>query len=617
MPNLHDLVIQAALAYTNGTPIMSDAEFDALERKLRAENPKDSYFDKVGATATGAFAKVTHRQLMGSLAKVQTVPEWVDWHAGHRHQGVLSEKLDGISVHLDWFEGRLKRASTRGDGEVGEDITRNVIRMKGVPRELPNLFTGETRGEIMCLKSDLKAHFPDYSNPRNTASGISKRQDGRGCEHLTVMCYQIFDYQGSKVQEFDHLKHLGFLTPTWYLANSSETVLAIYNQYNDGMRDELDYDIDGLVFEINDHDIKSRYGVQSKRPGGAIAFKFPTDQDVTPLLDVIWQTGTVGRVTPVSIFEAVELAGAQVSRASLANVRIFQELDLRLGDLVTVERRGDVIPKVLNNISTLEGIRGTPFTVPESCPSCEHPLIQEGEYLVCPDAAGCPAQRVGSVTRWCSGLDIKGWGEANVKALFDAGLINDVADCYTLDPKRAAGASSEGRVLGQSAHQMIDNLKAVTEAPLWKTLGLLGIPFCSTSTFRTVTEAGLDTLEKLTSASMADLTRIDGMGARRAEEMVGGLRRHADLIARLLGHVKPAQKAVGSMTGKSICLTGFRDAALQGAFERAGGTVKGSVGRGLTWLVTPDPQGGSDKLAKARTLGVEVISPAELRGMLS
>lgn len=613
---MRDLVLKAVEAYTNGKPFMTDAEFDALERRFREESPNDPYFTQVGAAATGAFAKVTHRHLMGSLAKVQSIPEWDAWHREHCHQGVLSEKLDGISVNLTWVDGLLTQASTRGDGEVGEDITRNVLKMEGIPGKLPDDFTGSIRGEILCRRSALQEHFPNYSNPRNTASGVSKRQDGRGCEHLTVMCYQVFDYRGSKVDEFTLLKSLGFQTPKWYVVDTSATVLSVYNQYHKVEREALDYDIDGLVFEINDVVTRARYGVQSKRPGGAIAFKFPTDQDVTPLQDVIWQTGTVGRVTPVAIFDAVELAGAQVSRASLANVRIFQELDLRLGDLVTVERRGDVIPKVLNNVSALEGVRGTPFTVPESCPSCGHALIQEGEYLVCPDAASCPAQRVGSVTRWCSGLDIKGWGEANVRALFDAGLINNVADCYTLDPKLAAQAASEGRVLGQSAQQMIENLKAVTEAPLWKTLGLLGIPFCSTSTFRNVTEAGLDTLEKLAGASVADLTRIDGMGARRAEEMVEGLRRHAGLIARLLGYVKPSQKAIGSMTGKSICLTGFRDAALQGAFERAGGTVKGSVGRGLTWLVTPDPQGGSDKLTKARALGVTVITPAELRGML-
>lgn len=355
MSNLRSLVIQATEAYTNGNPILTDAEFDALEKRFRAESPNDPYFKQVGSQATGAFAKVTHRHLMGSLAKVQSVPEWDDWHAGHKHVGVLSEKLDGISVHLDWFEGSLKQASTRGDGEVGEDITRNVIRMKGIPRELPNLFTGSIRGEILCYKSDLNLHFPEYSNPRNTASGIAKRQDGRGCEHLTVMCYQIFDYTGTKVQEFDHLKHLGFLTPTWYLANSSETVLSVYRQYNEGMRDELDYDIDGLVFEINDYNVKSRYGVQSKRPGGAIAFKFPADVAVTKLNQVVWQTGSSGRVTPVAIFEPVELAGVIVERANLHNVENFLKLSLKPGSLISVSRRNDCIPHVESNLDSLEG----------------------------------------------------------------------------------------------------------------------------------------------------------------------------------------------------------------------------------------------------------------------
>ncbi len=612
------LLQKAADRYTQGSPCMSDAEFDALENRLRVLNPHNKWFSRVGSPSIpgGAFAKFQHRHLMGSLGKVQDPSEWDSWHAGHKHPGVVSEKLDGISVYMEWFEGTLERAVTRGDGEIGEDITRNVIRMEGVPKLLPNLFTGEIRGEIFCRKSVLQKHFPDYSNPRNTAAGVSKRQDGQGCEYLTVMCYQIFGTAFTKVQEFERLKGLGFLTPNWYVANTSATVLSLYKSYNEGVRESLDYDLDGLVFEINDPVVRSHYGVQSKRPGGAVAFKFPTDQGTTPLREVIWQTGKVGRVTPVAVFDPVSLAGAQVSRASLANVRILRDLDLAIGDMVTVSRQGDVIPKVINNLSKDLPDRDGPVAVPSKCPECGHVLEMEGEFLMCPDAAGCPAQRVGAVTRWCSGLDIKGWGEASVEALFDAGLVQDIADCYDLDPNKAELVKTDGRLLGQSARQMIGNLKAVKEAPLWKMLGLLGIPYCSTSTFRTVTEAGYDTIEKIQSLTMQDLTRIDGMGARRAEEMVGGLRRHANLIARLLGHVKPAQKAIGAMTGKSICLTGFRDATLQGAFERAGGTVKGSVGKGLTWLVTPDPASTSDKAQKARGLGVEIVTPQRLRELL-
>jgi DNA ligase (NAD+) len=252
------------------------------------------------------------------------------------------------------------------------------------------------------------------------------------------------------------------------------------------------------------------------------------------------------------------------------------------------------------------------FTIPTQCPACESALVRDGEYLIC-RGEDCPAQVVGGISRWVKKVGVLGIGDAVIGALVDAGRVSDAADLYTLDPGDIESVLVGGSRLGQSAHTIVAELRAKAEVPLHVLVGSTGIPMCSRSVCKTIVEAGFDTLDRMRGASKADIERIPGLGPAKADAFVDGLRTRAGLLNRLLTNgVRIKGKSVGSLTGKSMCMTGFRDPAMEAAFEAAGGVVKSSVGKGLTYLVAKDPNGASGKLDKARSLGTIVLSQQEM-----
>lgn len=352
-----------------GLPIMSDSAYDALEDQLAemvaAADPADpdaaaarAFLDSIGAPPAdnSGWAKVRHEVPMTSLNKAQDASEAAAWAETVGPGDYLtSEKMDGISISLRYVDGVLVRAATRGDGETGEDITRNVVRMTGVVPAIKG-FSGHVRGEIVLRRSDHAAHFPDYANPRNAAAGVAKRLDGVGSEHLTVYAYQISRTDGGasirrKRDEFAVLERIGFPVPRWQVLPSIAEVIALRDGYD---RASLDYDIDGLVVEVDDLDRAAALGDLNHRPRGAVAYKFAHMTAETTLRDVIWQVGKSGRLTPVAVFDPVMLAGARVERASLATPDRVTKLRLSKGCRILVSRRNDVIPRVEANLD--EGV---------------------------------------------------------------------------------------------------------------------------------------------------------------------------------------------------------------------------------------------------------------------
>lgn len=623
----------ANAAYRNGTPFLSDAVYDGLEQELAAAvasaSVKDAdvleaqrFLAEVGASVPdeSPWVKVTHRVPMGSLSKVQDDDEFVAWlsTAGVRPL-VWSEKLDGISVQISYVDGSLTRAATRGDGLVGEDITRNVTRMKGVVTRIQG-FTGHIRGEIVLRRSDFATMSGDYANPRNAASGIAKRLDGTGSENLTVFAYQIVRDGGAQIQrkqdEFKILQRVGFPIPSWGTAADPRTILLARAGYN---RDALDYDIDGLVVEYDDLAFMRSLGETNLRPKGATAFKFAHQTAVTTLRDIQWQVGNTGRVTPVAIFDAVTLAGASVEKATLHNLsqiqRLTSGLGFGVGDIIEVSRRNDVIPGVEALVSSSS--RTAPLSPPLCCPACQTALTRDGEYLVC-EGDNCPAQVVGAISRWVKKVGILGLGDATIAALVDAGLLYDPSDLYLLKNNlQLREVPVNGSRLGSSADAIVAEIEAKAVMPLSTLVGSIGIPLCSRSVCQTLVDHGFDTLDKMRQARLADIAAVPGMGETKAQAFVTGIRAKAQLIALLLGNgVRIKAKPVGSMTGLSVCFTGFRDTQLEQAFEQAGGSVKASVVKGLTYLVAKDAHGTSTKLTKARSMGVVVMTPDEFRALL-
>ena len=619
-------------AYYNGTPILSDAAYDAMEDELRKLDPGHPILKQIGASAPVAsgWAKVRHGQRMSSLNKAQTIDDlqaW--WDSCGKPPVFVTEKLDGISISLRYEQGVMVQALTRGDGETGEDITRNVLLMKGFPKQMNSGFTAYVRGEIVCKKSDFAAHFPGESNPRNTASGTAKRQsDPEKCKHLTIIAYQLLHDSGAlstKAGEIDALARLGFTVPWFGYGSTLAYVEGVYETYVDVTRDSLDYDIDGLVVEVNVTSSRETLGDLNNRPKGAIALKFPHDAKQTTLRDIQWQVGNSGRITPVAIFDTVNLAGANVSKASLHNIDYIESLvnehntsHLAVGDSVLVSRRNDVIPYVEGLL--VPDTTGKILTVPTVCPDCGSDLERDGAYLVCPNGLACPAQVAGAVKRWVKKLGVLDWGDTVIDALCEQGLVTSPADLYTLQDDVLSEVQLSGRKVGSTATKMLDNLHAADkkELPLHVIVGSIGIPLIGRSMAKTIANAGFDTLDKMTKATEAQIAAIPGVGTTKAASFVKGMDTGLALLCALLGNgIKVAKPAAnGPLKGKSVCMTGFRDAGMVSAIEAQGGTVKSGVSKGLDYLVAADPTSTSGKAQKAHQYGTKIIGIDEMNKLL-
>ena len=628
-------IADANEAYRNGTPIMSDAAYDALEDQLRALDPNHPHFTKIGAAVPsgGSWPKVAHAIPMGSLRKCQFDAEAAkgagDGHADLRawwpNKGVcITQKLDGISISLRYDKGRLVQAVTRGNGTEGEDITRNVLIMEGAVRVLPRGVpdTVYVRGEIVCRKSKFKAHFPGESNPRNTAAGTAKRQtDYEKAKYLTVVAYQYLP-DGmppvTKEAEITTLTNMGFVTPTWHPVSTVEQVIALFDSYVVSERDKLDWEIDGLVVDVDDRDAREAMGSHDMKPKGSRALKFPHAQKPSILRDIRWQVGKSGRLTPVADFDTVNLAGANVSKASLHNIDYIDELAsncgqvyLSVGDEIMVSRRNDVIPFIEEVITPYEDEHAQVFETPTECPECGTAVVRIGAYLVCPNSDTCPAQISGAIKRWITKIDVKFFGDSLIDLLCETGKVERIADLYKLDPVEVAAMEfPDCRKVGGTADKAFKNLHATTTMPLHVFVGSLGIPLIGRSMAKTIVDAGFDSLNKMSKAKIADIAAIPGVGPTKAEAFVEGFWDLLDrgIITSLLPHITIAAKATGAFTGKSVCLTGFRDATMVTAIESQGGAVKGHVSKGLDILVAKDAGSTSGKALTAKQYGTEVIS---------
>lgn len=615
-------------AYYNRDPVLSDAAFDSLEGELRRLDPANAYFRHHGAAPTGT--KVRHEVPMGSLNKADDVAEMEGWYTGcgGRSAGavLVSDKLDGASLSLKYEDGYLVQAATRGRDGVGEDVTANVRRMQGLPARAGGRFTGHVRGEVIVKKSDFARHFSGESNPRNTANGTMKRKsDTEPCRHLTVVCYEMLPADRNlptKRAEFEELRRLGFRLPRWWACeHGPPEIAAIYEKDVGGERAKLDYQIDGLVLYVDDNRVRASLGEEGGNPRGAVALKFPRDGAETTLRDVVWQVGASGRVTPVAHFDPVQLAGATVRQATLHCAGQFRQVArdagqpwFHIGDRLHITRAGDVIPFV----EALVGAgNGRPLAEAVRCPVCETALVEDGEYLVCPNRTGCPAQTAGRILNWTSKLGVLGWGDELVAALVDRGKVLTPADLYRLDDTDLANTRMSGRVLGESKAATIRAaLHAKKELPLALIVGSLGIPLWGRSMTALLVAAGVDSLEKMREATAFDLACVAGVGDVKAAAFVEGFAASWPLIADLIAvGVAVAKPRGGAMRGKVVCFTGFRDQTLREAVEAAGGEYKDGMSRAVNMLVVKDASSTSSKVQAARKNGCAVVSVEELRRM--
>ncbi len=620
-------ILKARVDYYNQQATVSDRVFDAWVDELRMLDSTNKAVTSVGAPVNSEWKKAKHQIPMGSLDKVNTPDEltkWVKDMAGNEELFV-TEKLDGLSIEVIYDDGKLVQAITRGDGEIGEDITVNVIKMGGVKSKLignignaaaalkqgitftNHNFTGSLRGEIIMTKTNHQKHFADKANPRNAASGVSKRLDSVGAEHLDILFYQVLgdiDFRFEKSQ-FIWLMAQGVKIPNFWLLSDAAEVNKFWRTYQDTNRADLDYDIDGLVIRLNDMDKQAALGDKDMRPKGAIAFKFDNEGRESTIRDIIWQVGNSGRLTPVAIIDPVQLVGATVTKASLYNMAYIEELGLDIGAKVIVVRANDVIPRIE------ELVKGTGKIAqpPKNCPMCSSYAKMDGENLVCVNTTTCPAQVIGRIKNWIKELNLLEWGDTLVEKLVESKKVSNVADLYHLDPKDIASLDRLGDKTANKVHEI---LWANTEVPLEVFLGALSIPMIGQSTIKAIMNAGCDTLEKFGQLKADNFEQVPGVGPTKANLLATGLKYNQQLITDILdAGVTIKKRVVGALTGKSICFTGSmktKRPVLEKMAADAGADIKSSVGKGLTYLIIADPNSSSSKAVSARKLGTKLLS---------
>lgn len=603
-----------------------DEVYDAWVDELADLKPRSPAVTSIGAppSPVSEWKKAAHGVQMGSLDKINTLDELVTWirtfsERIDQEMLLVTEKLDGMSIHIRYVKGAFAQALTLGDGSIGEDISQNVCKMQGVPAKLPDKFTGSLRGEVILTKSDHQRHFPDYSNTRNAAAGIAKRYDGTGCEHLSVLFYQVVDGKDFETegQQFEWLTAMGLAVPNWYvtaMAPGVRTPQDLWVEYQQTKRAELAYDIDGLVVRLNNLVKQMALGEKDDRPKGARAYKFAAITRETVLKGVILSVGGTGHATPVADLEPVRLLGTEISRASLYNLKYIKELGITPGCRVLIARAGDVIPRVVS-VTVPSPL---PLEIPTLCPSCNEALSMDGEYLVCTNTAECPAQTVGRIVRYVKELGILEWGETLVEKLVEAKLVSTVADLYRLKKEDISGLERMG---DKSADNVLKTLWAKNPIPLDKLLGSLSIPMCATTTITAVMDSGFDTWDKIVRGG-DDLRTVPNVGPVKGGNLFRWCRTigHKLVPELLAAGVQIKARKKGALTGISFCFTGTmtrKREDLEALVAENGGTVKSNVTKGLTYLVMADPTSNTTKAQAARKNGTKTIGEPDFMKMVS
>jgi DNA ligase (NAD+) len=647
--------------YVLDTPTVSDAEYDELMNELRAleeQHPElvtpDSPTQRVGAEPSSAFGTVRHEIPMLSLSNVYNYDELSEWVARvHRLVGseeiefATEPKIDGSAVSLIYRDGVLERGATRGDGVTGEDVTTNIKTIRNIPlrispakpgTEIPSVL--EIRGEIYMRRSEFEelnrrrgeAGETLFANPRNAAAGSLRQLDPRltAVRPLRLFAYGVGIAEGNipdkHADQVNLLRDLGF--PVTDNAAVCRTLDELWEQCESwlSIRDNLDYEIDGVVIKVNDTNLQNELGAVSREPRWATAYKFPAIQKTTILENIEINVGRTGSLNPVAILAPVEIGGVTVRRATLHNEDEIERLGVKIGDTVVVQRAGDVIPKIISVITDKRDGSEQPFTMPDHCPVCGAQAVRlEGEVARECVNVSCPARLREQVRHFVSrrAMDIEGFGSKLAVLFVDLGLITDFADIYDLDWNKVAELEGFGPKRIENLQQSIEQSK---QQPLSRLINALGIRHIGERNARALA-THFGTMDRLLGASREELESISGIGSVVAEAVYDFVQepKNRDLIARLetLGlrmdeDTVDSAPADGKLAGNTVVLTGRLEtltrSAAQEMLEKAGAQVTSSVSR-KTDMVFAGADAGS-KADRARELDIPIYSEDELIAML-
>ena len=633
------------LYYMENAPELEDFEYDALTRELKAieaEYPQlvtpSSPTQHVNEAASSKFSKVAHTVKMESLQDAFSFGELREFDARVREAGVepqyvVEEKIDGLSVSLEYQDGRFVRGSTRGDGLVGEDVTENLATIRAIPKTLPPGAPEflEVRGEVymphdafFALKEEqeLQDKVP-FKNQRNAAAGSLRQKDAKitAARGLSIFVFNLQQVRGRSFarhsETLDFIKHMGFpVSPRYRVFMSIEDALKEIEAIGQ-MRGTLAYDIDGAVIKVDDLAAREALGSTNKFPRWAIAFKYPPEVKETVVREVEVSVGRTGVLTPTAVFDPVFLAGTSVSRASLHNEDIIRSLDLRIGDTIRVRKAGDIIPEVIGVARHGDGTE--PYRMPDTCPSCGAPVVhlQDEAALRCVNPE-CPAQSLRNLIHFASrnAMAIDGLGEAVAVQLTERGFVHTVADLYSLTKEQLLQLD---KFKDKSAQNLLDAIEASKQNNLDKLVFGLGIRNIGDKAAAQLAEH-FGAMQALAAASGDEIAAIDGIGAVMAQSVTEFFARSgtADLLARLqaagVNMEWHGEKKGTALAGMTLVVTGtlphLSRQEAEALIVQNGGKASGSVSKKTAYVVAGEAAGS--KLTKAQTLGIPILDEAGL-----
>ena len=638
------------LYYDQDAPELEDFEYDALNRELKeleAQYPElvtaSSPTQHVGGTASGRFAKVIHAVKMESLLDAFSYEEIRDFDRRVREAGVtpgyvVEIKIDGLSCSLEYENGVLVRASTRGDGVVGEDVTQNVMAIRAIPKKLKGTDIPaylEVRGEVYMphaafdrLRAEQEVEgITPFKNPRNAAAGSLRQKDAKitGSRGLSIFIFNVQQIRGktlhSHKESLDYCKALGLpVSPRYVLVDSIENALQEIERIGNS-RAALDFDMDGAVVKVNDFAQRTALGSTNKFPRWAIAFKYPPEVKEAELQAVDVTVGRTGVLTPTAVFSPVFLAGTTVSRAILHNEAFIRQLGLCLGDTIQVRKAGDIIPEVIGVTAHKPG--AVPYEMPRTCPSCGAPAVhlEDEAALRCVNPE-CPAQALRNIIHFASrnAMDIDGLGVAVATQLVEKGFVRSAADLYTLTREQLLQLD---KFKEKSADKLLRAIEASKANNLDKLLFGLGIRNIGDKAAALLAEH-FGSMEAVRAATVEQISEIDGFGGVMAQSLVAFFEKEgtADLLRRLtesgVNMQWHGEAKTTKLAGMTLVVTGTLETLSRSEAEalitKNGGKASGSVSKKTSYVVAGTAAGS--KLTKAQSLGVPVLTEQEFLAML-
>lgn len=644
--------------YVLSNPVISDYEFDQLlEELIRLEKAHPEYLSpnspsqRVGGQITKEFKTVKHKYVMLSLGNTYSEEELIEFddrvkkvlHSPYEY--VCELKYDGVAIGLTYIDGKLVRAVTRGDGEQGDDVTTNVKTIKSIPLQLrgsnhPKEF--EIRGEIFMPRSSFnkinkereEIGEPPLANPRNAASGTLKMQDSNVVAKRNLSCYFYF-MLGEDLPYKGHYENLqaardwGFRVPDSIIKTNTLKGVFDFIKKWDKERNNLEFEIDGIVIKINSYEQQKALGLTSKSPRWAIAYKFKAQRVSTVLKSISYQVGRTGAITPVANLEPVLLAGTTVKRASLHNADIIEKLDIRVGDTVFVEKGGEIIPKVIAVDESKRAELSVKTEYIEKCPECGTALIRnEGEANhYCPNELGCPPQVIGKMVHFVGrkAMDIDSLGGETIAQLYEHKLISDIADIYTLQKDTLLKLE---RMAEKSVNNLLEGIEASKQVPFERVLYAIGIRHVGETTAKKLAFY-FKNIEALEKASIEQLLEVGDIGERIAETIAAYFKdpRIIRIIDRLKSYGLQFELSENQLTATSDRLkdlsfvvsgvfSKFSRDDLKKTIEQNGGKNVGSISGKTSYVVAGDNM-GPEKLKKAEKLGIPILSEEDFIKMIN